>query len=656
MAKTIKVPGNYGTIQAAINAAAPGDIIEVTGGPYYEHIVINKSITLRGVGNPIIDGQQTFPAIVQVIVNNVEINGFTIKNGLYNDGIFIEKPGAMPLNTFTICNNIIKDNYIGIWLSRCTNVNLYNNTLVANQYGIRIYESSFNKITKNIIDASLVYGLYIYSNSKNNTIESNSLSANKYCIYLEWSNYNTISLNKINSSKAYGIRLSWCTATLVKGNDILKNAYGVYIWNCSGNTFYHNNFISNTIQADKYDADLKKNLWDTNIPGGAEGNYWSDYTGVDDGSGIGRWGEPRKAKDGIGDTKIPHSQVTGVSWFGLDWYPLMHPWTPIPPGPAPVAIFTWSPLEPIYSLPATFNASKSYSINGTIISYKWNFGDGNITTRYDPIIIHTFAAAGNYNVTLTVTDNDNLTNSTSHVVKVLLYKLEIDVYTQQPEPYSGRGPNQPSDAFAPQSNVILYAEVTYNYEPVENKPVTFAVTDPNGELVLSRSNNTDAYGIASTDFTLATNATFGVYTVLTTVEVSGRTANDTLTFLVGWIIELIKIDTLDENGASKNVFTKGEYVYFDLRVKNIAFTTRNATLTINVYDECNVTVGLVYLQAAVPSGMHEYSLLQLGIKLPTWCFIGRAKAIACAFTDWPLNGEVPYCPEILTEFHIKATA
>jgi len=338
MAKTIKVPGNYGTIQAAINAAASGDIIEVSGGPYYEHIVINKSITLRGIGNPIIDGQQLFPAIVQVVVDNVEISGFTIRNGLYNDGIYMEKPGAMPLNNFTIRSNIIKNNYIGIWLSRCTKVNLYNNTLTKNQYGIRIYESGFNKITKNIIDASWVYGIYIYSNSKNNTFESNSLSTNKYGMYLEWSNYNTISLNKINSSKVYALRLSWTTATLVKGNDILKNQYGVYVWNCSGNTFYYNNFIENSIQVDKYDANLTQNVWDTNVCPGAKGNYWSDYTGVDDGSGKGRWGETRKANDGIGDTKIPHSQVTGVSWFGLDWYPLMYPWTPIPPGPGPVAI------------------------------------------------------------------------------------------------------------------------------------------------------------------------------------------------------------------------------------------------------------------------------------------------------------------------------
>jgi len=42
--------GNYTTIQAAINAAAPGDTIKVGIGVYYENIVINKSVELIGAG------------------------------------------------------------------------------------------------------------------------------------------------------------------------------------------------------------------------------------------------------------------------------------------------------------------------------------------------------------------------------------------------------------------------------------------------------------------------------------------------------------------------------------------------------------------------------------------------------------------------------
>jgi len=62
----------------------------------------------------------------------------------------------------------------------------------------------------------------------------------------------------------------------------------------------------------------------------------------------------------------------------------------------------------------TFNASGS-SDNVGIVSYEWDFGDGNTTTVTDPIIYHTYTAAGTYNVTLTVkdaagnSDNDTIT-------------------------------------------------------------------------------------------------------------------------------------------------------------------------------------------------------------------------------------------------------
>jgi parallel beta-helix repeat protein len=46
----IVVPRDYPTIQAAVDAAAPGDTINVRGGTYTEQVVIGKDLTLRGAG------------------------------------------------------------------------------------------------------------------------------------------------------------------------------------------------------------------------------------------------------------------------------------------------------------------------------------------------------------------------------------------------------------------------------------------------------------------------------------------------------------------------------------------------------------------------------------------------------------------------------
>ncbi|HDN50445.1 MAG TPA: hypothetical protein ENG06_01560, partial [Thermoplasmatales archaeon] len=53
---TITVPGDYGSIQDAIDHAEDGDTIIVSGGPYYENITIDKEIALQGTGMPVIDG------------------------------------------------------------------------------------------------------------------------------------------------------------------------------------------------------------------------------------------------------------------------------------------------------------------------------------------------------------------------------------------------------------------------------------------------------------------------------------------------------------------------------------------------------------------------------------------------------------------------
>jgi len=87
--------------------------------------------------------------------------------------------------------------------------------------------------------------------------------------------------------------------------------------------------------------------------------------------------------------------------------------TPPPPqNQAPVAEFSFNTDY----LTVTFDANASYDNDGDIVSYAWNFGDG--STGSGVTTSRTYATAGTYTVTLTVTDNEGATGTKSQNVSV----------------------------------------------------------------------------------------------------------------------------------------------------------------------------------------------------------------------------------------------
>jgi len=92
----------------------------------------------------------------------------------------------------------------------------------------------------------------------------------------------------------------------------------------------------------------------------------------------------------------------------------------------PTSSFTYSPLAPYTGETVIFNASASYDPDGDIVSYKWDFDDGNITTVSHPVVAHTYTAAGTYVVNLTIIDNDGLTGTTIEYILVNTLIRSID--------------------------------------------------------------------------------------------------------------------------------------------------------------------------------------------------------------------------------------
>jgi len=67
------------------------------------------------------------------------------------------------------------------------------------------------------------------------------------------------------------------------------------------------------------------------------------------------------------------------------------------------------PYQGVTNQPITFDGSNSRDVDGPIISYDWSFGDNGVAHGAMPL--HAYAAAGTYTVTLTVTDNEQMTDT-----------------------------------------------------------------------------------------------------------------------------------------------------------------------------------------------------------------------------------------------------
>jgi len=116
-----------------------------------------------------------------------------------------------------------------------------------------------------------------------------------------------------------GIHLFSSSNNTITANNISNNTlsgiyFGIYTNPSSDNILFHNNFMNNTQQV-YIESSGYANVWDDGYPSG--GNYWSNYTGVDEKSGP---NQDQPGGDGIGDT--PYT----IDSDNVDRYPLMNLW------------------------------------------------------------------------------------------------------------------------------------------------------------------------------------------------------------------------------------------------------------------------------------------------------------------------------------------
>ena len=236
----------------------------------------------------------------------------------------------------------------------------------------------------------------------------------------------------------------------------------------------------------------------------------------------------------------------------------------------------------------------------------------------------------------------------------------IDLFTQK-EPYSGKGINESSDAFAPQSNVTFYANVTYKGDPVPLKDVAFEVhgpANPYRNISFTTSARSNGSGIAKTSFQLQwpdehpEEILFGTWSAVATVDIGGTVVMDTLTFKVGYIVEIISVSTIDENLRPKSSFAKATCVGVKLHIRNIAMLSKNATIVVNALDANYYTFDSIEWNdfTVEPGETHIFAHCFLNIS--EQAAIGNAMINASALTAPPSLKGVAYCPSVYASFVI----
>jgi len=351
--------GPYTSIRAALEEAEEGMVIEVRGGEYSGSLIINKAVTLRGVDWPVIDGGGK-GTVVTLSAPGSSIYGFEVRgSGSQPDG---NDAGILMTASHTTAeNNRLTDVLFGIFVAQADDAVVRGNHISSKlNYdlgrkgdGIRVWYSQRVTVEGNqlrevrdvvawysseiILRDNLIeegrYGIHLmYCDGA--VIDGNRILNNSVGIYVMYSNDLALHENIVKGQRGpsgYALAFKDTNNVEASGNILADNRAGFFL---DGTPFAPQTFarfednilafndigvvMQPAVRGSQFTGNsFWENIEQVSIMGGGgtatqnswEGNFWSDYTGEDDGSG------GRTAGDGVGDTNLPHQTV--------DHHPLM---------------------------------------------------------------------------------------------------------------------------------------------------------------------------------------------------------------------------------------------------------------------------------------------------------------------------------------------
>ena len=339
-------------IQPLIDAARPGDTVEVPRARYEENLLIDKPLVLRGLDRPTISGGLKGDTI-RVTAPDVVIEGLIVADSGdslkdQNAGIYI-RPGA---HRAVVRRCDLTYNLFGLWIEKANDVVVQDNVITGKRdypsaqrgNGVQLYNTTGARIVGNRIsfvrDALYVdvshrarfernllhhsrYGTH-YMNSYWNLWEDNDSWENRGGLALMEVRDQVVRNNRAWNNSDHGIMLRTLQDSVVEGNLVMRNARGFFIYDVEYMTLRDNLVADNDIgvhlsagstrnQVDGNDfirnREQVKYVGARDEPwGGGKGNYWSNYRGWDR-DGDGRGDVPYEANDMVDRLSWQHPMM-----------------------------------------------------------------------------------------------------------------------------------------------------------------------------------------------------------------------------------------------------------------------------------------------------------------------------------------------------------
>ncbi|WP_374564778.1 nitrous oxide reductase family maturation protein NosD [Ideonella sp.] len=319
-------------IQPVLDHAAAGDMVEVQHGHYLGNLLIDKPLTLRGLGRPTISGGMQGDTI-RVTAPDVTIEGLIVRDSgdsllAQNAGIYV-RPGA---HRAVVRHCDLVYNLFGLWIEKANDVHVEQNLIVGKREyassqrgnGVQLYNTTGARIIGNQIsfvrDALYVdvshhaifrgnrlhhsrYGTH-YMNSYHNLWEDNDTYLNRGGLALMEVRDQVVRNNRAWGNSDHGIMLRTLQDSLIENNVVAGNGRGFFIYDVEYAQIKGNLVVDNAIGVHLSAGSTRNQVEGNDFVGnreqvryvgardetwGAEhGNHWDNYLGWDrDGDGRG---------------------------------------------------------------------------------------------------------------------------------------------------------------------------------------------------------------------------------------------------------------------------------------------------------------------------------------------------------------------------------